>query len=61
MVSLISNSESMKFFNEYLISFNWQTERKRLFWTDNDLFSFSTAQAEKNFWKKIVKQTGENF
>ena len=55
MVSLISNSESMKFFNEYLLWFLFQLAN----WEER-LFSFSNAKAEKNSWKKIVKQIGEN-
>ena len=44
----------------YDFFFNWQTEEKKLFWTNKSLFSFSTAQTEKYMWKKFVKQIGEN-
>ena len=36
---------------------NWE---KMYFGPTRSLFSFSTAQTEKNVWKKLVKQIGEN-
>ena len=45
----------------YDFFFNWQTEKKKpCFGAIKDLFSFTTVQTEKNAWKKIVKQIGEN-
>jgi len=38
---------------------NWQTEKKTYFGPIRSLFSFSTAQTEKLWWKKIIKQIGE--
>ena len=40
----------------YDFFFNWQTEKKHLFWTNKKFFSFLTAQTEKKF----VKQIGES-
>ena len=54
--SPISNSESTKF---VMISFS--TGKLRFFfWPIRNLFSFSTAQTEKDSWTKLGKQIGEN-
>ena len=39
--------------------FNWQTEKKSCFVPMRGLFSFSTAQTEKNPRKKLVKTSDE--
>jgi hypothetical protein len=44
-----------------LISFfTGKLSKKNCFGPIRSLFTFSTAQTEKNLWKKLVKQIGEN-
>ena len=54
IVSPITNSEYTNFFNQYLFKkkFNWQTKKKTGCGPIRRLFSFSTAQTEKNLWEK---------
>jgi hypothetical protein len=63
MVSPISNPDSTKCFSLanicYDYSFNWQTEKKKLFGAIENVFSFSRIHIEKNLCKKIVKEIGE--
>ena len=59
ILSPISNFKSTKCFNEYDFFFNWQTEKNTCFKPIKSLFSCSTAQTEKNSWKKFMKQIGE--
>ena len=33
----------------------WSITEKKAVWTNQSLFSFSTAKAEKNSWKKMGK------
>ena len=40
----------------YDLFFNWQTGKKNCFGPIRNLFSFSTAQTEKNSLKKLVKK-----
>ena len=61
IMSPISNSEFTNFLNKYLLWFlfqlsNWE---KSVFSTNKKFIYFSTAQTEKNLWKKLVKQIGE--
>ena len=41
------------------IVYFFNLEKKTCFGPIRSLFSFSTAQTEKLFWKKLVKQIGE--
>ena len=62
IVSPISNSESTKFLTNisYYFFFNWQIEKKKhCLGPIRSSFSFSTAQTEKNLWKKFVKTSDE--
>ena len=43
-----------------MINFSTGKLRKKMFCTNKKLFSFPTAETEKNSWKKLVKQIGEN-
>jgi hypothetical protein len=44
-----------------MISFPTDQLKKKLLWTNKKVvFFFKFAQTEKNFWKKLVKQIGEN-
>ena len=57
MVSPFSNSKSTIFLTKigHDFFFNWQTEgeKKTVFGFIRNLFSLSTAQTERNSWKKI--------
>ena len=55
IVSPISNSESTNFSTNisYDFFFNYQTEKKNCFEPIRILFRFSTAQTEKDSWKKF--------
>ena len=40
--------------------FIFQTEKKACFGPMKNLFSLPTAQTEKNLWKRLINQIGEN-
>ena len=51
------------FFSQTFVMFSFSTGKQKketCFGPIRNLLFFSTAQSEKNSWKKLVKQIGEN-